>query len=290
MRITACSSDIGFSSTTGSRRGSPGGRRSRAASSGATKLQPATSKHPRAASASPAARRWRCTGVSRPPPERRVGNVAGRRSSPWTRATSSIRSTSRRTSSRRWDGTVTSNPSPAAATANPSAVRISALRSRGIGAPSSPVTRSSRRRSVAGAGPGPPTSIVPGTIRAPQRSTMSRVATTCASSACSGARPFSKRAEASLRRPSAHEVRWMFGPFQLATSISTRVVPSPTSERAPPITPAIEVGPSASSITSISPSRRRRCPSSVSTSSPSCARRTTRRPPATRSRSKAWSG
>ena len=64
----------------------------------------------------------------------------------------------------------------------------------------------------------------------------------------SGGSPFSKRAEASLRSPSAHAVRWMFGPFQFATSSSTRVVDSPTSERAPPITPAIEVGPSASSI------------------------------------------
>ena len=43
----------------------------------------------------------------------------------------------------------------------------------------------------------------------------------------------------------------MFGPFQFAASISTRVVPSLTSERMPPITPAIEVGPSASSITSM---------------------------------------
>ena len=82
----------------------------------------------------------------------------------------------------------------------------------------------------------------------------------------------------------------MSGPFQLATSSSTRVVPAPTSERAPPISPAIEVGPSASSITTISPSSVRVCPSSVCTCSPSAARRTVRRAPATRSRSKACSG
>ena len=75
---------------------------------------------------------------------------------------------------------------------------------------------------------------------------------------CSGCRPFSKRPDASLRRPSAHEVRWMFGPLHVATSSSTRVVPSRTSERAPPISPAIEVGPSASSITTISRVERAR--------------------------------
>ena len=35
----------------------------------------------------------------------------------------------------------------------------------------------------------------------------------------------------------------MLGPLQVATSLSTDVVASDTSERAPPITPAIEVGP-----------------------------------------------
>ncbi len=60
----------------------------------------------------------------------------------------------------------------------------------------------------------------------------------------------------------------MFGPCQLATSSSTRVVSGWTSERAPPISPAIEVGPSASSITTISGSSVRVCPSSVATCSP----------------------
>jgi len=71
---------------------------------------------------------------------------------------------------------------------------------------------------------------------------------------CSGCSPFSNRADASLRSPSRQEARWMFGPLQVATSSSTRVVSGPTSERAPPISPAIEVGPSASSITTISES------------------------------------
>ena len=112
-------------------------------------------------------------------------------------------------------------------------------------------TRCSRRRMTMPGGPSPPTSIVPGTRRAPVSSSMSRVATIWPSIACSGAKPFSKRPLASLRRPRTCEVRWMLGPFQLAASISTRVVPSWTSERSPPMTPAIEVGPSASSMTSI---------------------------------------
>ena len=82
----------------------------------------------------------------------------------------------------------------------------------------------------------------------------------------------------------------MFGPLHVATSSSTRVVSGRTSERAPPFTPAIDVGPSASAITTISASSVRVSPSSVSTRSPSAARRTVRRAPATWSRSNACSG
>ena len=46
----------------------------------------------------------------------------------------------------------------------------------------------------------------------------------------------------------------MFGPLQVATSSSTRLVSGRTSERSPPISPAIDVGPSASSIRTISES------------------------------------
>ena len=77
---------------------------------------------------------------------------------------------------------------------------------------------------------------------------MSFVATICASIACSTDNPFSKRALASERRPSFGDVAWMFGPSQLATSMSTRVVSGWTSERIPPMTPAIEVGPSSSAM------------------------------------------
>ena len=165
-----------------------------------------------------------------------------------------------------------------------------AASARGTGAPSSRSVRASRRRRVTGSGPGPPTSIVPPTGRAPHSSIMSFVATAWPSRPCSGCSCFSKRPEASVRRASRVDVRWMFGPFHVAASISTRVVVSRTSERAPPMTPAIEVGPSASSITHVSASSVRSTSSSVVIVSPSRARRTTSRPPATRSASKACIG
>ena len=93
-----------------------------------------------------------------------------------------------------------------------------------------------------------------------------------------------------MRSASFVEVRWRFGPFQFAASISTRVVVSRTSERAPPIRPAIEVGPSSSAISSTLGSSLRSMSSSVVIVSPSVARRTVSLPPATRSKSNACSG
>ena len=156
--------------------------------------------------------------------------------------------------------------------------------------PSNAATRAGRSVSRAGSGPGPPTSIVPGASVAPTTCSMRIEAITWASSAASGDRPFSNRDEASLRTPSLREVRWMLGPFQLATSMSTRVVASETSEREPPMIPASEVGPSSSRMTTIGGSSSRTAPSSSSMRSPVCAGRTTSRCPATRSRSNACSG
>jgi hypothetical protein len=93
-----------------------------------------------------------------------------------------------------------------------------------------------------------------------------------------------------VRSPSRVDVRWMFGPSQVAASITTRVVVARTSDRAPPMMPAIDVGPSASSITHMSASSRRSTSSSVIMVSPSRARRTTSRPAATRSASNACIG
>ena len=149
----------------------------------------------------------------------------------------------------------------------------------------------SRRRIGAGGGGAPPTSIVPGASVAPHSSTISRAATAWASSVASGDSPFSKRAEASLRSPSRCEVRWMLGPSQVATSIRTRVVSGPTSLRVPPMIPARLVGTVAVEdhhhvrvqAPALAVERLELLPLAR-------APRTTSRPPATRSRSKACSG
>ena len=169
-----------------------------------------------------------------PAAPRRAGSVAGSRSTPSMRATSSIRSISRVTSSRRRGGTVTSSPSGAGSDAKSSARRISLWRSPETDTPRMPRTRSSRSPITRAGGPSPPMSIVPGTSRAPHSSSISRPATACACMHCSGCRPFSKREEASLRRPRSHEERWMFGPFHVADSSSTRWCPGgPPSGRRP---------------------------------------------------------
>ncbi len=132
--------------------------------------------------------------------------------------------------------------------------------------------------------------MVPGTIRAPHSSTISRAASRCAAIALSGCSCFSNRVDASLRSPSAFEVRRMFGPTQVAASISTRVVLSDTSEIWPPITPAMPEGPSPSQTSAICESNSRSASSSVTIFSPACALRTTIRFPRTSSRSNACSG
>ena len=93
-----------------------------------------------------------------------------------------------------------------------------------------------------------------------------------------------------MRSPSAFEVRMMFGPTQVAASISTRVVESDTSEISPPMMPAMPLGPSASHTSAMSELKVRSTPSSVAIVSPSCARRTMIRRPRTSSRSNACSG
>ena len=82
----------------------------------------------------------------------------------------------------------------------------------------------------------------------------------------------------------------MLTPFQVATSSSTLVVESLTSETRPPMIPATPVGPSRSQTSTASESKRRSTPSSVVIVSPSRAVRTMISPPGTLSRSKACSG
>ena len=156
--------------------------------------------------------------------------------------------------------------------------------------PSRPETREPRRTSSRAGGASAATSIVPGTSFAPQSSTISRDAIRWARMQRSGCSCFSKREEASERRPSRREVRRMLVPFQLATSSRTLVVSSETSETWPPMIPAMPEGPFSSQTRTVSASKRRSSPSRVVIVSPSSAARTVSAPFGTLSRSKACRG
>ena len=134
-------------------------------------------------------------------------------------------------------------------------------------------------------------SIVPGSDARAAQLDHQPVASACAYMHCSGASPFSKREEASLRRPSAHEVRWMFGPFQLATSSSTRVV-SGLDLRARAAHQPGDRGRALGVLDHdhLAVERARLAVERRAPARPSRARRTVSRAPATRSRSKACSG
>ena len=107
MRISDRSSDSGLRSRTAGT-----SSRSLRSVAGDWKLQPIASEKPAPTSASPARRRRLLLGRRGARQRRGAGSVAGSFSSPHSRATSSIRSTSRVTSLRRNGGTVTSSPSP----------------------------------------------------------------------------------------------------------------------------------------------------------------------------------
>ena len=106
-------------------------------------------------------------------------------------------------------------------------------------------------------------------------------------SAISGSAPRSKRSEASVRRPSAFDVRRMEMGSNHADSSRTLRVAELISLSAPPITPPMATACAASAITHISGESARSMPSSVRIFSPARARRTTMRRSARRSRSKA---
>ena len=107
--------------------------------------------------------------------------------------------------------------------------------------------------------------------------------------ASSGDNPRSKRDDDSLRSRSRVEVRRMLAGSNRADSSSTRVVASPISVLAPPITPANAIGPLSSVIRRVSAVRARCSPSSVTMRSPARAVRTTIAP-RTLSASNACSG
>jgi hypothetical protein len=82
----------------------------------------------------------------------------------------------------------------------------------------------------------------------------------------------------------------MLTPFQFATSSSTLLVSSETSETWPPMIPAIPEGPLRSQTSTVSSSKVRSTPSRVVIFSPRFAVRMVRAPSGTLSRSKARSG
>ena len=105
-----------------------------------------------------------------------------------------------------------------------------------------------------------------------------------------GSRPFSYRAEASVRMPSAVAVRRMDTPLKLADSKTTMAVSPTISELAPPMTPATPTGLCSSQMHSMLGVSLRSLPSSVWMTSPSRAVRTTILPPSTQEKSKACMG
>ena len=262
-------------------------------SSGPVKLQPTISFSPWAASASAARRRRRCRASAGR--RRRGGRGAWPAAyrAPSSRATSSIRSTSRVTSARRKAGAGRRGRRRRRATSNSSASRISRWRARAERRPRAG-PRPARRaaRIVSGAGPGPPTSIVPGPrSRAAQldhqlgRHGLRLHRLLGLELLLEAARGLAAQPELRARcggcwgRPSSR-------PPSARASCSCS-----TSERAPPITPAIEVGPVG--VLDQHHLRRRACGSgrrASATCSPSRARRTVSGWPSTRSRSNACSG
>jgi hypothetical protein len=112
--MTLSSSLSGFST----RSGSASARRSRRSASGEVKLYEIVSSSPRSRSRSSSRRRSGWLPVRRPTACRRAGSVVGSLSSPWMRATSSIRSASRWTSLSRHGGTRQALGPPATAAAD----------------------------------------------------------------------------------------------------------------------------------------------------------------------------
>ena len=174
--------------------------RSRRAIAGAWKLQPIASLKPAPTSASPARRRSCCSRVS-PARAPWPGIVAGSFSSPHSRATSSIRSTSRVTSLRRKAGTVTSRPSPPSTHAELEPLQqLGLLAERDLGAEQAGDLLVAQPQRASAPDPARRRRPCPDQSVAPLSSSIS-----CAASAwpshrlISGARPFSKRPDASVR-------------------------------------------------------------------------------------------
>ena len=274
VRSTACSPLIGSGSRSASGCGSL-----------AVRLHVYASEKPAPTRTSSTIRRNRWSGDRWPATARRSGIVCGTRSST-ARATSSTRSTSRVTSRARHVGTVTCRSS---ATSKPKPVRIPRCSSSGTSRPIRRLARSGRNATTGRSGRPAWTSTEP-VSSAPVRSTSSLLASTAAGSAACGSTPFSHLFEPSVRSASRSEVLSTPIGSKFAASSSTSVVSSATSDSRPPMIAASATAFSPSVISRSRGRSRRSMPSSVRSVSPSCARRTTIRPPASFARSNACSG
>jgi hypothetical protein len=220
---------------------------------------------------------------------RSAGKVAGTRSKPQCRPTSSIRSASRVTSTRKL-GTVALQPSGVRSMVKPSLPNVRSTTSSGTRSPSSRSSRLRSRRTCRSSTLRGHTSEIPPTRRPAPISFSRWRARIRAHGGAAMSAPRSKRAEASVFRPSRRlAVRTMEGRNQ-ALSSATVVVVAVTSDVAPPITPAMATGRSRSAITRVVSSSVRFCPSSVVSPSPERARRTLISGPASFATSKACIG
>ena len=206
--------------------GSPGRRSSGSGSRMASGLGSDAARLHVYASESPAPTRTSSTTPAQPlllgqPPRtwRRSGIVSGTRSSTG-RATSSMRSISRVTSRARQVGTVTSQ---SAETSKPNPSRVASLL---VGGDVEPDQARRALRPEADDRPlgEPAVDVAWPVIRAPARSTSSRLASFAACSARYGSTPFSQRFDPAVRSASRSDVRRIPSGSKFAASSSTSVV------------------------------------------------------------------
>ena len=171
--------------------------------------------------------------------------------------------------------TVTVSPAAAGSVAIPTRPSRSRCSSTGRSVPSSRLTRAGRKVTRDGPGSTGAVSTRPAATVPPAHTATSSAVRSAPIRASRASWPFSKRLLASERRARRCAVRRMLTGSNTADSMTTSVVAAVTSDAAPPMTPAIPIGPSASAMSSISGVRSRSTWSSVSRRSPAIARRTT---------------
>ena len=230
-----------------------------------------------------------------------VGNVPGSPTYPSCRATSSIRSISRTTSTRN-EGMVTFHDVPSLRTSdlgprastgftsNPSGPRIFGTSASSTVSPSTRAMRAPRSVSVSGGfGAGYRSIIAPSGCAAPIWWSRAAARAIAAGAALMSA-PRSNLVDASVLSPRSLLVRRSDDGLKYALSRTITRVPLPISESAPPMTPPMACARSASAITSMSGSSARSRPSSVRILSPGFARLILSVAPFSRARSNACVG